>query len=263
MSDTTPSKMPSAIFPDLVGKSVFISGGGAGIGAALTEGFLKQGAKVSFIQRSDATRFCDEMEAKYSNRPNFIQCDVTNIPALETVLATASAKHGPIDILVNNAASDNRHALEDTTEADFEAGIDVNLKHHFFSAKAVAKDMAKSGGGSIINFSSIAYILAGDQYPVYVTAKAGIMGLTRALADTLGKDKIRVNCILPGWVFTERQLRLWATDESAKTHIAKQSINEGMVEHDMVGIVLFLASDSSRMLTRQAIAVDGGMVGLG
>jgi NAD(P)-dependent dehydrogenase (short-subunit alcohol dehydrogenase family) len=261
MSQT--SKMPSAVFPDLKGKSIFISGGGAGIGATLTESFLAQGAHVTFIQRSDATDFCDEMEAKYHERPHFIKCDILDIPALESALDQAKEKHGPIHVLVNNAASDNRHKLETTDIEDFDKGINVNLRPHFFTAKHVAKDMAALGGGSIINFSSIAHHLGGDQFPVYVAAKAGIAGLTRALADTLGKDNIRVNSVLPGWVFTKRQLDLWATEEKVAEHLKTQSIPEKLYAEDMVGIVLFLASDASRMLTRQSIAVDGGVVGLG
>lgn len=257
------SRYPSAIYPDLKGKSVFITGGGSGIGALLTEGFLMQGAKVAFVQRSDASEFCDQMEQKHGARPEFIACDITDISALEAAIESAKAKHGPIEVLINNAASDNRHKLETTEADDFDAGINVNLRPHFFTAKAVAKDMSKDGAGSIINFSSIAYILGSDQYPVYIAAKAGIMGLTRALADGLGQDNIRVNCVLPGWVLTERQLRLWATDENVAQFIEGQAIKDRLQPEDMIGIVLFLASDSSRMLTRQAIAVDGGVVGLG
>ncbi len=257
------SRMPSAIFPDLKGKSVFITGGGSGIGALLTESFLMQGAHVTFIQRSDASEFCDEMETKYHERPLFIQCDILDIPALETALDQAKEAYGPIQVLVNNAASDNRHKLEETETGDFDHLINVNLRPHFFTAKHVAQDMAKLGGGSIINFSSIAHHLGGDQYPVYITAKAGIAGLTRALADTLGKDNIRVNSVLPGWVFTQRQLDLWATEEKVSKHLETQAIPEKLVSEDMVGIVLFLASDASRMLTRQSIAVDGGVIGLG
>lgn len=261
MSDT--SRMPSAVFPDLRGKSIFISGGGAGIGATLTESFIAQGAHVTFIQRSDANDFCNQIEEKYGERPHFIKCDIRDIPALESALDQAKEKHGPIDVLVNNAASDNRHKLETTDVEDFDQGINVNLRPHFFTAKRVAKDMAALGGGSIINFSSIAHHLGGDQYPVYIAAKAGIAGLTRALADTLGQDNIRVNSVLPGWVFTQRQLDLWATEEKVSDHLDTQAIPEKLIAEDMVGIVLFLASDASRMLTRQSIAVDGGVIGLG
>lgn len=257
------SRMPSAVFPDLKGKSIFITGGGSGIGAKLTESFLAQGAHVAFVQRSDASDFCNKMEAKYHERPHFIKCDISNIPSLENALDQAKDKHGPIHVLVNNAASDNRHKLETTNVEDFDNGININLRPHFFSAKHVAEDMANLGGGSIINFSSIAHHLGGDEFPVYIAAKAGIAGLTRALADTLGKNNIRVNSVLPGWVFTQRQLDLWATEEKVAQHLETQAIPEKLISDDMVGIVLFLASDASRMLTRQSIAVDGGVVGLG
>lgn len=255
--------MSSAIYPDLKDKSVFITGGGSGIGAALTEAFIAQGAKVSFVQRSDASQFCAQIAEKYARQPLYIPCDITDINALEQAMDEAVQKNGAIEILINNAASDNRHKFEDTSVDDFDAGIEVNLRPHFFTAKHVAKNMAANGGGSIINFSSIAHHLAGDQYPVYITAKAGIAGLTRALADTLGKDNIRVNSVLPGWVLTDRQLELWANEKDIQTHLEKQSIPERLQPEDMIGIVLFLASSSSRMLTRQSIAVDGGVVGLG
>lgn len=255
--------MPSAIYPDLKDKSVFITGGGSGIGAALTEAFIAQGAKVSFVQRSDASQFCAQIAEKYERQPLYIPCDITDINALKQAMDEAVQKNGPIEVLINNAASDNRHKFEDTNVDDFDAGIAVNLRPHFFTAKHVAENMAANGGGSIINFSSIAHHLAGDQYPVYITAKAGIAGLTRALADTLGKDNIRVNSVLPGWVLTDRQLELWANEKDIQTHLEKQSIPERLQPEDMIGIVLFLASSSSRMLTRQSIAVDGGVVGLG
>ena len=169
-------------FHDLVGTSVFITGGGLGIGAALTEGFIQQGARVCFVQRSDATAFCDEIEQRHTARPLFLACDITDTDALNAAIKEAEGAHGPATVLVNNAASDNRHQLGDYGPKEWSDSLAVNLSPHFFTAKAVAPAMRQAGGGSIINFSSISYIMGLGDYPAYVTAKAGITGLTRGLA---------------------------------------------------------------------------------
>ncbi len=251
------------IFPDLEGQSVFVTGGGSGIGAALVEGFLQQGAKTAFIQRSDADGFCDRMENAYGSRPIFIRCDVTDIGALRSAIAEISATQGTITILVNNAANDQRHRTEDVSEEFWDASQAVNLKPYFFTCQAVIPGMRATGGGSIINFSSISYMLGNGGYPSYVTANSGITGLTRGLAREFGDVGIRVNAIAPGWVLTERQKRLWATPELLASHLARQCIKEHLVETDIVGGVLFLASSASRMMTGQVMAIDGGAVTTG
>lgn len=247
-------------FHDLKDTSVFITGGGSGIGASLTEGFIKQGAKVAFVQRSDAGEFVTQMQAKYAVRPLFIQCDITDIDALQAAIKQAEAAHGAITTLVNNAANDARHSLADYTSEQWDMGMAVNLKPHFFTAQAVTQGMRDAGYGSIINFSSIAYLMGNAGYPGYVASKAAITGLTRALARELGGANIRVNSLLPGWVLTQKQLDMWATPAGLAAHLERQCLKEHLAPRDIVDATLFLASKASRMITGQGIAVDGGVV---
>lgn len=247
-------------FHDLAGRSVFITGGGSGIGAALTEGFVEQGAKVAFVQRSDATAFVDAVADRLGARPLFIACDITDTAALQAAMARAAEAHGPITVLVNNAANDSRHNLASLDSDAWDRNQAVNLKPHVFTAQAAAPGMKAAGGGSIINFSSISYMMGNGDYPSYVAAKAGITGLTRGLARELGPDRIRVNALMPGWVLTQRQVDLWATPDSLEAHLARQCLKEHLVERDIVDATLFLASGASRMMTGQALVVDGGVV---
>jgi galactose dehydrogenase len=247
-------------YPDLKGASVFITGGGAGIGAAITESFLRQGAKVAFCQRSDATAFCDQMEQATGTRPLFLKCDITDVVALKATLAKTADAHGPIGVLVNNAANDTRHTTAEVDEAMWDAAMAINLKCYFFASQAVIPGMQAMGGGSIINFSSISYMMGNSGYPAYITANSGINGMTRALAREFGPDRIRVNALAPGWVLTKKQRDLWAQPEALAKHIARQCIPEELVESDIVGGVLFLASKASRMMTGQAMVIDGGVV---
>ncbi|MCB1429156.1 MAG: SDR family oxidoreductase [Nitratireductor sp.] len=252
-------KLP-AIFTDLEGKSVFISGGGSGIGEFLTEGFVLQGAKVAFVQRSDATALCDRLENEYGNRPLFLPCDVTDIAALKHALEQSAKAHGAVTVLVNNAAWDNRHKLEDLDPEGWDHMMNVNIRHHFFAAQAVAPGMRAAGGGSIINYSSISYMMGNAGYPAYVSAKAGITGLTRGLARELGPDNIRVNALMPGWVLTDRQRELWVTPDGLAGHLERQCLKQEIEPLDMVSPMLFLASETSRMMTGQALVVDAGVV---
>ena len=253
-------KTISTRFPDLAGKSVFISGGGSGIGEYLTEGFIDQGAKVAFCQRSDATSLCDRIEKKYGVRPLFLKCDVTDIAEYKRVLGQAAKANGDISILVNNAAWDNRHTLEEMTPEKWDYMQNVNIRHHYFAVQAVVPGMRKNGGGSIINYSSVSYMMGNGGYVSYVAAKAGITGMTRGLARELGPENIRVNALMPGWVITERQKELWVTDEALKDHIRRQCLQEPISPNDMIEPTLFLASGASRMMTGQALVVDGGVV---
>lgn len=247
-------------FPDLDGASVFITGGGSGIGAALTEGFLRQGARVTFVQRSDASDFVEDMEAMTGNRPNFIACDITDIAALKAAIADAGVAHGPVTVLVNNAANDKRHTLDETDEDFWDWMIDINLKAYFFAAQAAAPMMRAAGGGAIINYSSISYMMGNAGYPIYTTANSGINGMTRSLARELGPDKIRVNAIAPGWVMTQKQRDMWVTDDALAGHLNRQCLKETLQPVDMVGGTLFLASNAARMMTGQALVIDGGVV---
>lgn len=253
----------TATFHDLADASVFITGGGSGIGAALTDGFLAQGAKVAFVQRSDASEFCDEMEAKYGRRPVYMQCDITNIAQLRATVEKAGETHGPVTVLVNNAANDQRHSTEEVTEEYWDNSQAINLKAYFFACQAAIAGMREAGGGSIINFSSISYMMGNGDYPSYVTANSGINGLTRALAREFGPEKIRVNALMPGWVLTEKQMEKWATPEGLAAHMERQCLKEHLVPQDIVDGVLFLASKTSRMMTGQALVIDGGVVTTG
>jgi galactose dehydrogenase len=247
-------------YPDLNGQSVFITGGGSGIGAALTEGFLRQGAKVAFCQRSDASAFCDAMQHTTGRRPLFLPCDITDIAALQASITAAAAAHGPITVLVNNAANDQRHASLEVTPDFWDWSMAINLKAYFFAAQAVIPAMRAAGGGSIINFSSISYMMGNAGYVAYTTANSGINGMTRTLAREFGPDRIRVNAIAPGWVLTQKQKDLWVTPEGLAAHLARQCLTDALEPDDIVGGVLFLASRSSRMMTGQALVIDGGVV---
>jgi len=249
-----------AQFSDLKGISVFITGGGSGIGASLTEGFVEQGAKVAFVQRSDATDFADALAQKFRNAPLFIKCDITDPSALQQAMSVAAEAHGDIGVLVNNAANDARHSLDDLNVEEWNRAMAVNLTPQFLTAQAVAPMMRRLGGGSIINFSSISYMMGNAGYPAYATSKAAITGLTRSLARELGVDNIRVNALLPGWVLTQKQLDMWATPEDLAKHLDKQCLKEHLTPRDIVDATLFLASKASRMITSQALVVDGGVV---
>lgn len=249
-----------ATFHDLKGKSVFITGGGSGIGAALTEGFLEQGAKVAFVQRSDATAFCDEMEAKHGVRPLFLPCDITDIDMLQGTISKAGEINGSIDVLVNNAANDKRHSTQEVTEDFWEWSTAINLKAYFFACQAVARSMIAEGGGAIVNFTSISYMMGNSGYPLYTTSNAGINGMTRSLAREFGPNGIRVNALAPGWVMTSKQLDMWVTPQALEEQMNRQCLKDTLKPEDIVDATLFLASDASRMMTGQTMVVDGGVV---
>jgi NAD(P)-dependent dehydrogenase (short-subunit alcohol dehydrogenase family) len=250
-------------FPDLKDCSVFITGGGSGIGAAITAAFAQQGARVAFVQRSDGSAFCDAVESETGNRPLFIKCDITSSTAIRAAVARAAAAHGSVQVLVNNAANDKRHTTLELSEEDWGSLININLKAYFIAAQAVIPGMQAAGGGAIINFTSISYMMGNAGYPVYVTANAGINGMTRALAREFGPDKIRVNALAPGWVMTQKQLDMWVTPEAIEEQLARQCLKETLAPEDITGGVLFLASQASRMMTGQALVIDGGVVTTG
>lgn len=255
--------MTDAVYPDLAEASVFVTGGGSGIGAALTEGFLRQGARVAFCQRSDATAFCDEMERKVGRRPLFVAADISDLASLERALAAAAEAHGAIMVLVNNAANDQRHETLNVDEDFWEQSMAINLKAYFFACRAVIPGMKAANGGSIVNFTSISYMMGNRGYPVYVTANSGINGMTRALAREFGPDRIRVNALAPGWVLTDKQKRMWVTPEALSAQLDRQCLKDTLAPDDIVGGCLFLASSASRMMTGQVLVIDGGVVTTG
>ncbi|MFT4158661.1 SDR family NAD(P)-dependent oxidoreductase [Shinella sp.] len=249
-------------YPDLAGQGVLVTGGGSGIGAALVAGFAAEGARVAFldIAEADSRTLVSGLEGKVEHLPHYIRTDLRDIDALRAAVAEAASVLGGIRVLVNNAARDDRHVLE-TVEPDYwDENQAVNLRHHFFAAQAVAPHMRAGGGGAIVSFSSIAFLLNMGELPAYATAKAGIVGLTKSLAGRLGPDNIRVNAILPGMVLTERQKRLWIDEAAIAGGIARQCLKRSLVAADMVGPCLFLASDASAAITAQTLIVDGGML---
>ena len=215
---------------------------------------------MAFVQRSDGTEFCDELESRFGSRPLFISCDITDVDALRRAIRQAAAENGAISVLVSNAANDVRHRTEDLSPNAWDDNQAINLRHYFFAAQAVVEGMKELGGGSIINFSSISYMMGLGDYPSYVAANAGINGLTRGLAREFGGSGIRVNSVMPGWVLTEKQLKLWATPEKLAAHLERQCLPEHIEPKDIAGGVLFLASESSKMMTGQALVIDGGVV---
>ena len=253
----------NATFHDLQGASVYITGGGSGIGADLTDGFLAQGAKVAFIGRSDASAFVAEMEKKHGVAPLFFQGDITDTDRLRETVKAANEAHGPIDALVSNAANDKRHNWQDLTPEEWDTLLAINLKAYFFAAQAVAPSMETRGSGSIINFSSISYMMGNAGYPAYTAANGGITALTRSLAREMGPRGVRVNALAPGWVLTPKQLDKWATPEGLAAHLDRQCLKTHLEPQDIVDAVLFLASNTSRMMTGQCMVVDGGVVTTG
>ena len=249
-------------YPDLAGKGVLITGGGSGIGAALVAGFAAEGARVAFldIAETESRELVASLDGKAEHTPLYRKVDLRDIDALRAAVAQVAAALGGIRVLVNNAARDDRHDLENVEPDYWDENQAVNLRHHFFAAQAAAPHMRAGGGGAIVGFSSIAFLLNMGELPAYATAKAGIIGLTKSLAGRLGPDNIRVNAILPGMVLTERQKRLWVDGDAAAEGIARQCLKRSLLAEDMVGPCLFLASDASAAITAQTLIIDGGML---
>lgn len=253
--------LPAAQFHDLKGRGVLITGGGSGIGAALVEGFARQGARVAFIDiaETESLALVDHVGASVAHIPMFIKADLRQADALKGIVDRAAEQLGSLDILINNAARDDRQGIEDVTQASWDESQAVNLRHVFFAIQAAAPHMRRAGGGSIINFSSIAFMLNMGEIPAYAAAKAGIIGLTKSLAGKLGPDNIRVNAVLPGMVVTERQKKLWINDAAIAGMLEKQCLKQMLVADDMVGPCLYLASDCSARMTAQTMIIDGGV----
>lgn len=249
-----------AIYPSLRDRLVLITGGGTGIGAALVEQFALQGAKVAFLDIAvDASQeLVEGLAARCTHAPLFLPCDLTNIPALQAAVKKVQEQIGTVEVLVNNAANDDRHELSEVTPEYWDERMAVNLRHQFFAAQAVAPGMVAAGRGSIINMGSISWMVALPGLPVYLTAKAAIMGMTRALARELGPAGVRVNCVAPGAIMTERQRRLWVTPEYRAEILAKQCLKRELVPEDVARLVLFLGADDSSAMTNQVYVVDGG-----
>jgi len=246
-----------ATYPSLAGKRVLITGGATGIGAALVEAFVAQSARVAFIDvRDDAAHALVERLGG-ARAVHFSRCDLTDVDALRQSIGTIEGALGGVDILVNNAANDDRHTIEEITPAYWDERMAVNLRHQFFASQAVVPAMRRAGGGAIVNFGSISWHLALPDLLIYQTAKAAIEGLTRAMARDLGRDNIRVNAVIPGNVQTERQER-WYAPEAVAELIAAQCLDGRIQPADVAALVLFLASDDARMCTGHEYFVDAG-----
>ena len=245
-----------ANYSDLAGRVVFVTGGASGIGADIVRAFAANKAKVAFVD------ILEDVGAAFARETGatFLRCDITDIPALQARIKQVGETLGPIGVLVNNAANDDRHKIDEVSVDYWDRTQAVNLRHHFFAAQAVRPQMQSLGGGSIINFSSTSWRGGADNLAVYATAKAAVLGLTRSLGREFGKDNIRVNAIEPGAVITERQKRLWYKDAAQiDAIVAKQAINRVLLGEEIAKLVVFLGSDESRMITKQSIIIDGGL----
>lgn len=248
-----------AIYPSLEGQTVLVTGGGSGIGESIVRHFAAQGCKVGFIDIAEApSRALVAALTGEGRKVHFEKADVTDVAALKKAIDGVRKALGPITILVNNAAHDERHKLEDVTPEYFDNRVAVNFKHQFFCIQAVVPDMKAAGGGSIVNMTSGSWVNASPGMPVYVASKMADYGLVRGLARDLGPLNIRINAIAPGWILTERQLKLWWSPEAEATHMAQQSIKRRLTVDDMARVVLFYASDESSAITSQNIIADGG-----
>lgn len=251
----------AAIYPDLKGRTVVVTGGGSGIGAEIVRHFARQGSRVGFVDIDEAAseRLASELGAE-GWTVRFERADLTDLDALPAAVERVRAALGPITVLVNNAANDQRMTIDEVTPEIWDRVSNVNVRHHLFCLKAVLPDMRAAGSGSVVNMGSIAPMIGAENLAPYVTAKAGIGGLTKSLARDLGRHDIRVNCVVPGWIMTERQRTLWVTPETEKRIYAQQSLKRLMQPADVARVVLFFASDEAFGCTGQSYIVDGGWV---
>src|SRR5260221_2937162 len=248
-----------ARYPSLEQRTVLVTGGASGIGAAIVEAFCEQGWRYAFLDRDEAAAAA-LVKRLGAAAPLFLSCDLTDVAALRRAISRAAAERGPITVLVNNAARDDRHAIEAVTPEMWDNIMAVNLRHQFFAAQAVIAGVVASGGGSIVNLGSISWLIGHGGMSGYLSAKAAVTGLTRALARDLGPRNIRVNSVLPGWTMTERQIALWLTAGTEKDLMARQCLKRKLMPRDIANMVLFLAADDSAMCTNQSYIVDGGWV---
>lgn len=251
--------MAGAIYPDLRGKTVLITGGGSGIGEALVKSFARQGSQVGFIDiAAEASAKVVDAVHTEGGTAHFERADLRDIGQLRAAIGKIRDALGPITILLNNAAHDERHKTEDVTPEYFDGRVAVNLKHQFFAAQAVLPDMKGAGGGSIICFGSNSWMLGIGGMAVYTASKSAVHGLARSLARDFGPFNIRVNILVPGWIMTERQLKLWVTPEADKAREEGQCLKRRLYPDDVARVALFLSSDEASAITNQSYVVDGG-----
>jgi NAD(P)-dependent dehydrogenase (short-subunit alcohol dehydrogenase family) len=250
-----------ATYPSLRDRVVIVTGGASGIGESIVEAFAQQQARVCFLDvQDDAAASLAERLRGCRNAPAYCHCDLTDIASVQDTMRRIVDDFGAVDVLVNNAGNDTRHALSEVTPEFWDNAMAVNLKHQFFAAQAVIPVMQRARRGSIINMSSISWLIPSLGLPVYVTAKAGIVGMTRTLAHEVGRDNIRVNAILPGAIHTERQKRLWFTEEYKAEILRNQALKRMILPEEVARLVLFLAADDSAAITSQSYVIDAGWV---
>ena len=245
---------------DLEKKRVFITGGGSGIGASIVEHFCQQGSEVYFVDINveESNKLINEIKNKKYKIPNFIKCDLLNIKELQSIIEKIISDKGPINILINNAANDQRHSIDEVTEEYWDNRLAINLKHFFFAAQSVQKSMINNKGGVIVNLGSVSWMMGEGGMPGYSTAKSAIVGLTRSLARDLGKNNIRVNSVVPGNVPTERQIKNWLTPDYKKMILNRQCLKRQLKPQEVANFVLFISSDQASACTSQNYIVDGG-----
>jgi NAD(P)-dependent dehydrogenase (short-subunit alcohol dehydrogenase family) len=250
--------MTQTIYGSLKGKAVLITGGASGIGESIARSFHAQGSKVAVLDYNQEAG--QALAKELGERVHFEHNDVRDIPALQAAIRRAGEAIGPVTILVNNAARDDRHTIDEVTPEYWRERFATNLDHQFFAAQAVLPDMDKAGGGSIINMGSTSYMVSDDAFAAYKTAKSAVVGLTRALARELGPKNIRVNCVVPGWIMTQRQIDLWLTPEGEAELLKRQCVKRKLVPQDIANFTLFLGSEDSSAMSAQTYLVDGGWV---
>ena len=250
-----------ATYPSLKGRTVLVTGGGSGIGAAITTRFAEQGARVGFLDIAEApSKALAETLTAAGHEVRFVRCDLRDIAALRAAVATVRDAFGPITVLINNAAHDERHATPDVTPEMFDERIAVNLRHQFFAAQAVLPDMQAAGGGAIVNFGSVSWMIGQGNMPIYTAAKSAVIGLTRSLARDYGEFNVRVNAIAPGWIMTERQKEKWLTPEGEAELMRRQCLKRQLAPDEIARATLFFASDEASACTNQHYVIDGGWV---
>lgn len=253
--------MAGALYPDLAGRTVLVTGGATGIGEAIVRAFARQKSRVAFIdiQQAPAEALVHDLRGQGAD-VHFERADLTDVTALRAAVAAVRDRIGPVTALVNNAAFDERHATADVTPEQWDALMAVNLRHQFFAAQAVLPDMKAANGGAIVNFASISWMAGMGGMAVYTAAKSAVLGLTRSLARDYGPFNVRVNAVAPGWILTERQKRLWVTPEGETRMLEAQCLKRWLVPDDVARFVVFLVSDEAAACTSQHYVVDGGWV---
>lgn len=263
MTETQPA-LQFATYPSLRGRVTIVTGGATGIGESIVEHFVRQGSQVIFLDIQDDA--AEELVRRLSGGgvspppPLFLHCDLTDMDAVGAAVAVVERRCKRIDVLINNAGNDTRHKVEEVTPEFWDRCMAINLKQQFFMARAVIPFMKRAGQGAIINMSSIAWVIPSTGLPVYVSAKAAVVGLTRTLAHQLGPDNIRVNCVLPGAILTERQRKLWFTEEYKAEILSRQALKRLLLPEEVARLLMFLAADDSSGITNQSYVVDGGWV---